>query len=294
MNQEVKISVVIPNYNRTNKLKDCISSVLEQNFHFFEIIIVDDCSPKYQEIEEMILSFNDDRIKLYKNEINKGASYSRNYGVQLSKGKYIAFLDSDDFFLDSYLLKKFLIAEDNHDENIVYFNKVKINNNRGVIVRPKNPPQDPFNIASYLFVESGSVYTPTVFMKRSLASEFRFDESIKRNEDLELFLRMQRKGVRFQFVDEELTQVNWVETRDVVNLGWNEETSLSILSNYRSMMTDEVYYNAIFNMVILPLSIFKSKLLSMKIFLKNPGEYLKHLNWIKLCKYLITLFIPYK
>ena len=92
-----KISVVIPIYNVEKYLKKCLDSVINQTLKEIEIICIDDCSTDNSlSIIEQYIQF-DDRIKLLKNDVNSGASYTRNKGINAANGEYIGFIDGDDY-----------------------------------------------------------------------------------------------------------------------------------------------------------------------------------------------------
>jgi glycosyltransferase involved in cell wall biosynthesis len=96
---------VIPTYNRANKLKQAIDSVLSQTFTDFEVLVMDDGS--IDNTSELISSFNDSRI-VYSWEKNYGGpSRPRNRGINSAKGEWICFLDSDDYWKVSKLKKCF-------------------------------------------------------------------------------------------------------------------------------------------------------------------------------------------
>lgn len=90
-------TVVVPVYNVEKYVKQCIESIIKQTFKNFELLIIDDCSTdNSMEIAEKI-SANDSRIKILYNDRNRGVGYTRNRGIDLAKGKYIMFTDSDDW-----------------------------------------------------------------------------------------------------------------------------------------------------------------------------------------------------
>ncbi len=95
------VTIIIPSYKRYKKIKKALSSVKSQSFQDWELIVVDNNSK--DGTKELINSFNDERIKFY--EINnKGfISKSRNFGIEKSNGKYLAFLDSDDWWTPNKL-----------------------------------------------------------------------------------------------------------------------------------------------------------------------------------------------
>ena len=91
-----KISVLMPVYNTNlTYLQEAINSVLQQSEPDFEFLILND-SPDNKELENFILSFDDQRIKYLKNEKNMGISVSRNKLIDLASGKYLATMDHDD------------------------------------------------------------------------------------------------------------------------------------------------------------------------------------------------------
>tara|TARA_Y100001954_G_C15788583_1_gene593839 strand:- start:1204 stop:2127 length:924 start_codon:yes stop_codon:yes gene_type:complete len=92
------ISVIIPTFNRPSSLARAVKSVLTQTFGNLECIVVDDCSSiPASTILEKQLTY-DTRLNVVRNSVNKHVSYSRNIGINLSKGEYIAFLDDDDYW----------------------------------------------------------------------------------------------------------------------------------------------------------------------------------------------------
>ena len=96
-NEEALVSVIIPVYNVEKYLEQCIDSVLNQTYNNLEIILIDDCSKD----ESFNICQNkaqiDNRIMVLQNKENKGLSFTRNRGIIHAKGKYIYFLDSDDY-----------------------------------------------------------------------------------------------------------------------------------------------------------------------------------------------------
>ncbi|SHE33409.1 glycosyltransferase family 2 protein [Schwartzia succinivorans] len=94
------VSVIIPTYDRSQVIGDTIQSVLNQTFQDFEIIVVDDGSIDFT--KEVVEQFKSDKIRYIFQE-NQGAQVARNNGMSMTTGKYIAFLDSDDVWLPSFL-----------------------------------------------------------------------------------------------------------------------------------------------------------------------------------------------
>lgn len=106
------VSIIMPLYNSEKYVSDSIKSVLNQTYPYWELIIVDDCSTDSS--VEVVNSFNDGRIKLLHNDKNSGAALSRNYALREAKGKWIAFLDSDDVWLLTKLEEQLQFMDDNN------------------------------------------------------------------------------------------------------------------------------------------------------------------------------------
>lgn len=90
------ISIIMPSYNTARYISQTIDSVLAQTYVDWELIIVDDCSK--DNTDEVVSKYDDPRIHYLKNDVNSGAAVSRNRGLREAKGRYIAFLDSDDLW----------------------------------------------------------------------------------------------------------------------------------------------------------------------------------------------------
>ena len=101
----------MPSYNTAKYIRDSIDSVLCQTYENWELIIIDDCSPDNS--NEIIESYHDSRIRLLKNSSNVGAALSRNYGLREAKGRYIAFIDSDDIWVKEKLQKQLAFIKEN-------------------------------------------------------------------------------------------------------------------------------------------------------------------------------------
>ena len=98
------VSIIMPSYNTAEYIKESIDSVLAQTYTNWELIIVDDCST--DNTDAVIALFEDKRIRYFKNERNSGAAVSRNRALREAKGRYIAFLDSDDLWVPEKLEKQ--------------------------------------------------------------------------------------------------------------------------------------------------------------------------------------------
>lgn len=88
------VSVIMPLYNAERYVHRAIESILKQSYSHFELILVDDCPT--DNTMNIVNAITDSRIRIIHNEQNKGIAYSRNIGMKMAKGEYIAFMDDDD------------------------------------------------------------------------------------------------------------------------------------------------------------------------------------------------------
>ena len=126
------VSIIVPVHNAAGSLHRALRSVLSQTLTDYELILVDDCSAdesirilrKYCELDE--------RVRLYSTATNSGPGVARNVGLRSAKGRYIAFLDADDFWIGNKLEQQVRCFED--DEVILSHTRVILLNTRGDIV----------------------------------------------------------------------------------------------------------------------------------------------------------------
>lgn len=162
----IKYSFIVPVYNMEKYLKKCLDSLVKQTFSDFEIVIVNDGST--DKSEKIIEKYKNKypNIKVI-NQKNKGLSEARNEGVKKAKGKYIIFIDSDDYVekklleqidkkIDDNDILRFQIVTENEDgSNKKYFNEIGFSDESGVHAFEK--------ITNYRFVETAWCY---VFSKK--------------------------------------------------------------------------------------------------------------------------------
>lgn len=104
------VSIITPSYNTARFIAETINSVLKQTYTNWEMIIVDDCSK--DNTDEIVAGFDDPRIRYLKNETNSGAAVSRNRALREAKGRWVAFLDSDDLWEPEKLEKQIRFMEE--------------------------------------------------------------------------------------------------------------------------------------------------------------------------------------
>lgn len=118
------VSIVMPSYNTGGYIKESIDSILAQTHSNWELIIVDDCSN--DDTDNIVRPYLlDTRIRYIKNDINSGAAVSRNRAIKEAKGRWIAFLDSDDLWESNKLEKQIAFMKKN-GIHVSYTNYIEI------------------------------------------------------------------------------------------------------------------------------------------------------------------------
>ena len=117
----IKYSIIIPVYNVKLYLNKCIDSIIEQNYRDLEIILIDDNSSDGCRYVCEEYSNKYDFVKVFRNNYNKGVSFSRNIGIQNASGKYIWFVDSDDYVEPDSFFTLDRILDEKGNLDILYF-----------------------------------------------------------------------------------------------------------------------------------------------------------------------------
>jgi glycosyltransferase involved in cell wall biosynthesis len=187
------VSVVIPSYNRAKSLPGSVASVLGQTFRDFEVIVVDDGSTDDTSVDE--ISAIDPRVRLIRHEVNRGAAAARNTGIREAKGKYVAFLDSDDYWLPKKLEVQVKHLESGHGNLFASCTRhfVTFSKDSRTWCRLLNYQRD---IRKQL-LQFGCDLSPgsTLVVRREIFDSVGyFDENLRRYEDWDWLLRYFKTG----------------------------------------------------------------------------------------------------
>lgn len=191
------VSVIIPTYNRSETIKKSIYSVLNQTYNNIEIIVIDDKST--DNTEEVMKNIIDKRIRYIKLDENKGACFARNRGIELAKGKYIAFQDSDDEWLPQKLEVQLRYLQEK-DLDIVSCRMYQIFDEEKTNIFPKKCEIDRKQV--YL---KNVISTQTILGKAECFKNEKFDINLPRFQDWDLVLRL-LKNYKLEIVEDILVK----------------------------------------------------------------------------------------
>jgi glycosyltransferase involved in cell wall biosynthesis len=198
-----KVTVVVPTYNRAKWVEEAIQSVLRQSFSDFSLVVVDDGST--DNTKEVVLKFRDPRVK-YLYQENRGVSAARNSGVRASTSEYIAFLDSDDMYLDNAIEKSIHAMTQNPSVGFT-FGQINIMKSDGKVYSTKKPSfpcstvvEQTDHVRKMLYY--GHITLSTLVVKRSCFEAVGgFNEDLRYFEDYHLCIRLAKRYPAFYIAE---------------------------------------------------------------------------------------------
>ncbi|WP_282173956.1 glycosyltransferase family 2 protein [Cytobacillus firmus] len=201
----VLVSIITPTYNAENFILETIESVVNQTYPNWELLIVDDCSQD-STIEKIKFAANKDRrIKLYILQENSGAAVARNRALREAKGKYVAFLDSDDLWEKEKLEKQLNFMLEN---NIAFsFSSYKIIDTNGDVQKVINVPNE---ITYKQLLKNTIIGCLTVMLDREKLGIIQMP-NIRTRQDTALWLSILKKGNKAFGIQEPLAKYRKVQ-----------------------------------------------------------------------------------
>lgn len=184
-------------YNRAHYIAQAIDSVLSQTFTDFELLILDDTST--DNTEQILQPYlTDPRVKYIQNKTNLGITKNRNKALSLSNGKYIAVLDSDDYWTDNNKLalqKEFL--DTNPDYTLIGTNMTVVDESNNILKKIKYLSNN-FGIKKLLLLKNFFCHSSVMYKKQEIIDLGSYDESLPIWEDYDLWLKI---GIKYKFAN---------------------------------------------------------------------------------------------
>lgn len=207
----MKISIIIPVYNKSKYIKDCFESVINQKYTDFEVIVVDDGSTDNSSVICDEYAQRDKRFYVFHTP-NYGVSHARNYGMKQASGDYITFIDVDDTVSEEYL-KHLIDAEERSNADLIIAGIKKVTDQNGCDYKSgKNlefPYKGLYNLRDLLLdfadiQKSTGIYGYCVakLFPRKYVDTCTFNEDIKLAEDFDFYLQIYKKIDTVYFVQE--------------------------------------------------------------------------------------------
>ena len=237
---EALVSIVIPTYNRADDLWRALQSVINQTYVNWEVCIVDNNST--DSTDEVVLSFNDSRIKLLKIHNDGVIAASRNFGIRNSKADYIAFLDSDDWWASNKLQKCMELFASGAD--VVYHNLYLVESKgQASFSRRTTATNACGSIMNSLLSRGLSIPNSSAMVRTGILRSVGFlseDKNLVSVEDLDLWLRISKITNNFKCASECLGYY-WVGGANLSAASWGQVGKIRYLySLHLSSLTEEL------------------------------------------------------
>lgn len=185
------VSILMPVYNTAHFLREAVDSMLFQTYSDFELIVLNDCSP--DNADKILDSYSDSRIVRYRSEKNVGLSNILNVGIDLSRGKYIARMDSDDISLPNRLQVQVDYLETHPEIDLVSVGMRLFGSKEETWIREQNPKIVKINALFH----SPVLHASSMWRKASFEKyELRFCQEMVPAEDYDLWVRALLKGLK--------------------------------------------------------------------------------------------------
>lgn len=182
-----QVSVILPTYNRSQMLGGAIETVLAQTYRNFELLIIDDGST--DKTKEIIQRYNDKRIRYIWQENSGSPAGARNTGLKMVKGKYIAFLDSDDLWFSSKLEKQVEFLNKN-DEILLVATNFIVFSNSGVFIKDITLSRN-IRVSFHQLINRNMIINSSVILRKEIADVIGLqDENLSSMEDYDYWLRI--------------------------------------------------------------------------------------------------------
>jgi glycosyltransferase involved in cell wall biosynthesis len=324
MLQDIKVSVIIANYNNEKFIAESIESILVQSHNNLELIVVDDNSSDNSRkiIDEKKQS--DNRIISLFNNINAGPSFSRNRGIKIASGKYIAILDGDDIALPKRLEVQTKFLEENPHIYLVGGSIIMIDESGDTLYRTYSETRPKILEKILTQPELKIVNTPSIINSAIMfrnTGEFLYREKMLCSEDKDLYFRMLEAGKILSNVKEEVIRcrinfnsISYTRNRELIEFG-----KLARLYHFQRMDTGRDDYDkldiekikkeinkdikehgieidVIKNELKISMYFFRNDFLTTRNLLRkyfSDRKYSSRLNFLKFRLFYIATFFPF-
>lgn len=203
------VSVILPTFNRADKIMASIDSVLRQTYSNYELIVIDDGS--VDRTKEVISAIEDSRVRYIKLDQNRGQAAARNIGIQSAIGDYIAFQDSDDKWLPGKLEMQVNALKETGADTGISYHQMRYSTEQDNTILVPGSDMDICNKSGDIYREllmHNIIGMPTLVVKKSCIDDVgMFDETMRSLEDYDFVLRLAKK-YKAIYIDEVLLEAS--------------------------------------------------------------------------------------
>ncbi|WP_209332845.1 glycosyltransferase family 2 protein [Lunatimonas salinarum] len=281
----ISISIVIPTYNRAHVLSRAIDSVLSQTYSNWELLIVDDGSSDNTEVLVADYIKKDARIKYFKRPEDRlrGGNACRNIGAERAAGKYVAYLDSDDYWKETRLVEcvKFIEKE---QPDCFYSGITSYNNYRYEEVKSRAIQIDETAL-DFLVNWDTTALPSTYLLKKEILSDIIWDETLLRHQDWDFFIRISKKNTWKYFENHDVYYVKERKKFKYIDI----LSCLKVYNKYKNELTNKKKANKYLRLMME----YCSKSFTHIKYVKKYNELLIENNYTFTIRDLFQIKYPY-
>lgn len=257
MSSEKKVSIILPVYNASKFLKECLDSILKQTYTNYEIVVVDDGSTDNSYTIAKEYANINNRIKIIKNIKNLGVSCAMNTAINVSRGRYISVMNADDKMHPKRLQKQVDFLESN-SEYIVIGSQVKLIDEYGKKKGIKKFPTSHKDIYRSLYLTNPIQHSSMTINRRLLPQDFTwYNEDLRLSEDIDLLFRLLKYGklanhneilTSYRIHKESLTKMN---TKQMYLIGYRARKRGKNIHGYKPSILNSIILNISLAIVVI-------------------------------------------
>ncbi|MCB9197892.1 MAG: glycosyltransferase family 2 protein [Flavobacteriales bacterium] len=227
-------TVIIPTYNRPEFLKRALESVFDQSFNDFEVVVVNDGSTQGTDLySELNRTYSNQSSFKMLFKVNEGLAAARNTGIETANGKFVCFLDDDDYYLDNHLQELYKLIKDKNETDGFYrtFTEIELKGGKlkKQIIEPIQPNENPL-----LKIQERMVSANNVCISKGILENYKFNPAVPIAEDYELWMRIIAK---YPYFESHVITTHYDLSRDSMSSGSWEK-------NYKYIETfDNIFGN---------------------------------------------------
>ena len=198
-----RVTVLMAVYNGQAFLREAIESILNQSYADFELLIADDAST--DRTPDIIRSYRDPRIRVVRNESNRGVAYTRNRALPLARGEYVAVLDADDVSYP-HRLETQVAYLDAHPDVVLLGGSYEIIDDQGHVINTAHAQTDPLSIRWHLLFGNCIAQSTVMYRLPEVVELGGYDDRVFAGEDYDLYVRIAASRHMIAQLDEVLVQ----------------------------------------------------------------------------------------
>ena len=282
------VSVIIPTFNRANFITHAVASVLKQSYQNIEVIVVDDAST--DNTATVVQNIDDSRVKYLCLEKNSGPSTARNGGVDISQGQFVAFLDSDDEWDRQKIdLQLTAIRQLRNPNRAVCYTQATVVGSDITYLLPTRGISEDEPVGDYVMCgNDGLIQTSSVMLSRELALAYPFPTDQHIFEDWDLFLRLDKSGIKWLYLDQPL--ITWHNDAREDRLTASQHDGSEWLEKHKDYLSEQARFAFSMKGIIYPLMRSRQKKLYILklLFLAFLGNEIPAIQFLKFSMKIFT------